>query len=199
MAFNGSIYIDNGTGAQRKVFDISSCELPVDQRKAIVGLHAFSGNDYLSSFFRKGKTTCFKKMLAKPEYISAFTSLGGAKLLDAQVTQDIERYVCSLYGRGKLESVNEARSSIFWDKYNKDKKIVELSMLPPCNGNLVLHLKRSNYVAYIFQHANDLHLDLDLPSLHGWGETSVQWMDEYFPLTFTMCWLRQMIWKTKRC
>ena len=54
-------------------------------------------------------------------------------------------------------------------------------MLPPCFGNLELHLERSNYVAYIFRHANRLQLNLGQPSLHGWGKTSVRWMDEYFP------------------
>ena len=54
-------------------------------------------------------------------------------------------------------------------------------MLPPCFGNLELQLKRSNYVAYIFRHVNRLQLNLDQPSLHGWSETSVRWMNEYFP------------------
>ena len=102
-------------------------------------------------------------------------------MVDTEVTQSIEKYVCALYGRSKLHSVNEDRSSIFWDKYSKDKKVVELCMLPPCFGNLELHLKRSNYVAYIFRHANRLQLNLDQPSLHGWSETPFRWMDEYFP------------------
>ena len=54
-------------------------------------------------------------------------------------------------------------------------------MLPLCFGNLELQLKRSNYVAYIFRHVNRLQLNLDQASLHGWSETSVRWMDEYFP------------------
>ena len=53
-------YIDNGTGPSRKIIDINSCSLPADHRSALIGLHAFSGNDYLSSFFRKGKKTCWK-------------------------------------------------------------------------------------------------------------------------------------------
>ena len=49
------VLIDNGTGKTRKIIDISSSELSVDHRKALAGMHAFSGNDYVSSFFRKGK------------------------------------------------------------------------------------------------------------------------------------------------
>ena len=156
---------------------INSCGLSDEQRSAIIGLHAFSGNDYLSSFFRKGNATCWKTMCKKADYIAAFSLLGSTYLVDTEVTQGIEKYVCALYNRSKLHSANEARSSIFWDKYNKDKKIVGLCMLLPCFGNLELHLKRSNYVTYIFRHANRLQLNLDQPSLHGWVETSVRWMD----------------------
>ena len=45
----------------------------------------------------------------------------------------------------------------------------------------MLHLERSKYVAYIFQHANQLNLDLDLPIHHGWSGISVKWVEEYFP------------------
>ena len=36
----------------------SSCELSQEQKKALLGLHAFSGNDYVSCIFRKGKQLC---------------------------------------------------------------------------------------------------------------------------------------------
>ena len=117
------IFIDNGTGAQRKTLDISSCELSVEQRKAILGLHSFSGNDYLSSFFRKGKATCWKKMCMRAEFISAFSSLGINYSVDDEAERSVEKYVCALYGRSKLISVDEARSSIFWDKYNKNGRL----------------------------------------------------------------------------
>ena len=125
-------------------------------------------------------------MCKKTDYVAAYSSLGSTYLVDTEVTQDIEKYVCALYGRSKLHSVNEARSSIFWDK---DKKVVELCMLPSCFGNLELHLKRSNYGAYIFRHANRLQLNLDQPSLHGCGKTSVRWMDEYFPNDIHAVWI----------
>ena len=69
----------------------------------------------------------------------------------------------------------------FGTSTTRTKKIVELCMLPPCFGNLELQSKRSNYVAYIFRHANRLQLNLDQSSLHGWSKTAVRWMDEYFP------------------
>ena len=168
-SFDADIFTDNGTGSQRKVLEINSCGLSDEQRSAITGLHAFSWNDYLSSFFRKGKVTSWKKMFKKADYVAAFSSLGSTYVVHTEVTQGIEKYVCALYSRSKLHSVNEARSLMFWDKYNKEKIFVELCMLPPCFGNLELHLKRSNYVAYVFRHANRLQFNLDQPSLHGWS------------------------------
>ena len=53
MFIDADVFIDNGTGAQRKMIDIYSTELSLDKREAILGLLGFTGNDYLSSFFWK--------------------------------------------------------------------------------------------------------------------------------------------------
>ena len=54
------IFINNGTGKARKLFDLTLCDLSQAQKQALLGLHAFSGNDYISSFCRKGKKACWK-------------------------------------------------------------------------------------------------------------------------------------------
>ena len=76
VSFDADIFIDNGTGSQRKVLEMNCCGLSDEQRNAIIGLHAFSGNDYSSSFFRKVKATCWKKMCNKADYAAAFLLLG---------------------------------------------------------------------------------------------------------------------------
>ena len=43
-------------------------------------------------------------------------------------------------------------------------------MLPPCQENLKLHMRRANYVATIFNSAIMLQMDLDSPLEHGWDE-----------------------------
>lgn len=47
------VYIDIGT--HRKLFHISFFRLPTKQRNVLLGIHLFTGNDYLSSFFKKKK------------------------------------------------------------------------------------------------------------------------------------------------
>ena len=44
------IFIDSEPGKNRKILDLAACELSAFQRKALLGLHAFSGNDYISLF-----------------------------------------------------------------------------------------------------------------------------------------------------
>ena len=48
------VYVYDGTGKHKKVMDLSSCSLSKDQEKALLGMHAFTGNDYVSSFLQKG-------------------------------------------------------------------------------------------------------------------------------------------------
>ena len=181
MNYETNVYVDNGTGTRRKILHIDSCGLPIEQRSAIIGIHSFSGNDYLSSFFRKGKKTCWRHLCKNEDFVSAFSSLGSTHDICTDVAKTIEKYVCVLYGRSKLKNVNEVRWSIFWDKYNKEKKIIELCMLPPCFANFRLHLQRSNYVAFIMRNANQLELNLQPHSQHGWAEGSITWVNEYFP------------------
>ena len=50
------VYIDIGLGTHRKLFHISFFRLPTKQRNVLLGIHLFTGKDYLSSFFKKKKT-----------------------------------------------------------------------------------------------------------------------------------------------
>ena len=41
-----------------------------------MGFHAFTGNDYVSCFFTKGKKTCWKKITQNPRFLKCFADLG---------------------------------------------------------------------------------------------------------------------------
>ena len=47
---NVQILIDNGSGKNRKFLELNLCDLTDQQKKSLVGMHAFTGNDYVSSF-----------------------------------------------------------------------------------------------------------------------------------------------------
>ena len=73
------------------------------------------------------------------------------------------KVVCKIYGYKNLSPVNEVRKCRFTPKYEKGKKSLNLCMLPLCQGNLNLHMRRANYVATIFNFAM-LKMDLDSSS-----------------------------------
>ena len=59
----------NDVGKNRKIIDMSSSFLCENKRKAVAGMHSFSGNDYISSFCRKGKNVMWKLILKNEEFI----------------------------------------------------------------------------------------------------------------------------------
>ena len=50
--------------------------MATDLKQALVGFHAFTGNDYVSSFFIKVKTASWKKMVKDEKYIQEFQEFG---------------------------------------------------------------------------------------------------------------------------
>ena len=58
----------------------------------MLGLHAFTGNDYLSSFFRKGKERCWKLMQKYEEFEVCFTKLGSEPNLSEDLFEFLEEY-----------------------------------------------------------------------------------------------------------
>ena len=47
-----AMYLDKGHANHKKVLDLGSCEVTRPMKKTLLGLHAFTGNDYVSAFFK---------------------------------------------------------------------------------------------------------------------------------------------------
>ena len=147
----------------------------------MLGLHAFTGNDYLSSFFRKGKEKRWKLMQKYEEFEVYFTKLGSEPNLSEDLFESLEEYTALLYGV-KSKSINEARWKIFEKKHKRHNKIIDLSLLPLCKSVLRLHNKRANAVVYLWQ--NVFNPTIEFPSLteNGWSTTGdIEWIEEAFP------------------
>ena len=176
------VLIDNGTGKARKIIDVTSSTLDLEKKQALIGMHAFSGNDYASSFFKKGKLATWKVMLKSQEFIRLFAELGTTPQVPDHISQGLERFVCALYGNHRVSSVNALQNKIFLQKFEKEKIIIDLSLLPPCKANLKHHIMRANYVALMFRNANRLILNLEEPINHGWNERGrVMWSSVCYP------------------
>ena len=57
------VILDIHNGKHRKAIKLSDVSLTNDEKAALIGLHSFTGNDYCSAFFGKGKQTCWKIMI----------------------------------------------------------------------------------------------------------------------------------------
>ena len=100
------IYIDYGTGKYRQFLHINEFNLTVKQQKALIGYHAFTGNDYVPSFLTKTKRT-WTIVQNNEEFL--FGKLG-----EGNLTLDFYKFVYTIYNEKKGEGVNGARSALFW-------------------------------------------------------------------------------------
>ena len=92
-----------------------------------------------------------------------------------------EIFVCRLYGLGKFKKVNEARYYIFVAKNNMNIS-VDLSLLPPCQSVLRLHLSRAIYIANLWKQSLTAQVHSPDISEFGWHpDGAIVWVEEVFP------------------
>lgn len=94
----------------------------------------------------------------------------------------LKNLVFFLYGDKRVESIDELRYKIFSQKFEKEGKVVDLSLLPPCKANFQLHTIRANYVAQMYRQAKELVMNLDNPDNHEWDDQgNVIWSNICYP------------------
>ena len=179
---NLKIYIDNESGKTRKLLHLNSCSLTSLEKTALVGLHEFTGNEYVSSFLRKGEPLCWKQASANPIFSEIFTKLGTEYRVSGELFGVFKKYVCFLCGQKKIEKVNEARSAVFWRKMNQEHKVADVSLLPPCSDSLRKDAARTNYLARIWRRACYAIMAMEDPQFHGWLRSlATDWIDKVYP------------------
>ena len=102
-------------------FSAISAKLGPQLSNALPGFHAFTGCDYCPAFARKGKIAPLKILENNVSFQRAFSYFGGTEKLPEWVMEEIETFVCHMYGKKKLISVDDARLDAF-DKVYKPKK-----------------------------------------------------------------------------
>ena len=175
------VYLENGTGKNKKGHWLNSVKLTDSNRNAIIGFLAFTGNDYVSSFFRKGKKLCWKTMVQKEKFVQMFGELGSSWNLEEDQFNILEEFTAHIYG-SKESDINCAGSSMFRKKFQAENKTPDISVLPPCQSVLKLHIRRANFVACLWKKSSEPIIDVQPVYEHGWYEdNSVQWIDKPFP------------------
>ena len=161
------VYLDFGVGLNRKGLFLSDIEMEDGLKKCLIGFHAFTGNDYVSSFFRKGKSECWKVVQKNNRFVNTFSLLWQVWELDEQIFVSLEEYVCHLYGY-RQKNVNDVRKRLFDKKYVRQGKAIDISLLPPCQSSLRLHILRSNIIAKIWKSSGERSINLPDLSTFGW-------------------------------
>ena len=160
-SINLIIYLDTGTGKNRKLINVSEIAKDKGQEycSTMLGLYDFSGQDAISAFKGKGKVGPLKKLTKNPKYMKAFQRLGDDWTVDDTVYKDLEAFTCLMYGYPREKSVNVVRSKMLKKMVGVNEKLtlnskVDLSKLPPCADNLLPHVQRANYRTATFKRAD---------------------------------------------
>ena len=74
------------------------------QQNALIGFHAYTGNDYVSSFLRKTKKT-WTTVAEDDELLQFFCNLGEDNLTE-NLHKEAEHFICRIYGSKIMTSVN---------------------------------------------------------------------------------------------
>ena len=89
------VIIENGFGTNRVLYWLENFGLSPQKCLSLIGLHAFTGNDYVSSFFRKGNNGCWKLLQKYNRFEECFALLGTSPAL-AEETINLLENVCYL-------------------------------------------------------------------------------------------------------
>ena len=108
-----NLILDYGSSNHRRYIGVSKLAAILEEEQpglteALIGLHALTGCDFTSCFFRKGKVRPFQWLEANPKHVTAPQSL---------TTEDVDipgvtAFVCLLYGF-KTSDIVEARYKAF--------------------------------------------------------------------------------------
>ena len=95
------IWIDYVAGDHRHILRLNSIDMDEEKKLALLGFHETTGNDYVSSFFRRGKEKSWKILEKFSRFMTMFASLGDTCDLSEEHLELLEEFVCHLYG-GKV-------------------------------------------------------------------------------------------------
>ena len=109
---DNKIWLDYNTGDHRRVLPLNAIDMDSDKKSALIGFHALTGNDYVSSFFKRSKEICWKIVEKHRRFTDMFKQLGNSWNLEDDLTTSLEEFVCLLYGKNSSSIKVQLLSSI---------------------------------------------------------------------------------------
>ena len=80
-------------------------------------MHCFNGCDTVSAFVRRGKITPLKALQKYSDFIEVFECLGKDEQCSDILLDDLEEFVCRMYGKPSYTSENKLRYDSLSQKY----------------------------------------------------------------------------------
>ena len=109
-------------------------------------------------------------------YRSVFQCLGTTLSVSDDIVDQLEQFVCHMYGKSTYKDVNKVRWDIFKSRYGAKTHAksftisngIDLSLLPPCMADLRLHIMSANYKSFIWRQSHIAYVDIPSPIGNGW-------------------------------
>ncbi|KAG1676316.1 hypothetical protein GQR58_014353 [Nymphon striatum] len=152
-----NIIMDCGMGNSRRYINVTNIVGVLEDCKpglprALPGYHAFTGCDFTSAFYRKGKVKALG-IVQKDKtgrFVNLFISMGDVHgSVDFDVASDL---VCHMYAQSKTKDVDEARYNRLMQVSRKVDKVnplanvkrVDCALLPPSRRTLQMKVLRAH-------------------------------------------------------
>ena len=120
----------------------ASVNLGITVSRALLGYHAYTGCDSVSSFAGKGKMSGLKLLMTNVNYQNLFLKVGISWNVSDSMFDALQKFTCLIYDANtKCSDVNSLRHEMFV----KRKGRIESHQLPPCQDTLYKHCVRANY------------------------------------------------------
>ena len=142
--------IDYGNGKNRKAINLADIIMNENEEDALLGFHAFSGNDYISGFFRKGKSRGWKCMVKTEKFAQLFAELRKSWELEESHALLLEEFLCNFYGC-KCQTINLIWYKMFHKRVTQNKQAPGISLLPPCRLVFQIHARKAIFVANMWR------------------------------------------------
>ena len=139
--FKNNLWLDTGLDFNdtRKLINIKAMSESIKDVNALAGIYAFTGVDYLPSFYGKGKIKPKKIMSNEEIFVKVFETFG-TKELSKDTIPGVEKFLCYLYVYKRQTDIHQIATLLF-ERKCKPKgtgqpldniKSIDPKNFPPC-------------------------------------------------------------------
>ena len=95
--------------------------------------------------------------------VPILAKIGQERQCSESLINDMEAFICAIYGGSTYSNINKLRYDMFLRKYSSSSGSnvinvsdgTDMSLLPPCRSALEMHIRRVNYQVFIWVRAHE--------------------------------------------